>query len=492
MIDTIITKLTQSEIKSGKWQNDGWAILHIGPTPNWRTEWGEWESIRDLIQNALDETEAFKVEQTGTDLIISDNGTGLAVKDLFLGAQKQKEPHLRGKFGEGLKVAALALLRLGYGLTVETVGRDIMFVLYEQEIDGGDIFTLAALWRKNDIGQGTRVTIHGYDFTKPDYSDRFIQTADLDLLHKTKAQITKPIQRYNCIYKAKQGKAAIFARNIYLRDIEGSFSYDIWDFEMSPDRHAPRYDFEMWNCIARTWQTVTDEKLMIEFFKAIRDKTANYLRRDIEMSTSEWTRTPDGLPFGKVMEANSNKWNRAFVKTFGECTVLRTAPIENLVEAQGHRSVELPNGITEAMRKAIRTDESLIKSSRDATREVEVIDDNILDPRQLITLNAARELTSAISKDVTGVFASHLPSIDGIVVTALYHSPTQQILFSPLKLSSWEEMMQSLVHEGAHALGGMRDCSFEHTQCMEIAATRIATYIALTPNFVQRYLSIIK
>jgi hypothetical protein len=313
----------------------------------------------------------------------------------------------------------------------------------------------------------------------------------MEVLHKTKSHIKTPIQRYNVIYKAKKGEAAVFARNIYMHDIEGEWSYDLWDLELSPDRFAPRYEFELWQCISRLWQTVTTEDLMISFFKAIRDKKAKYLKNDLDMTSSEWTRTPDNVPYIKIMESNSEKWNRAFIKVFGESSVLRTGAFENQMEALGHTSITLPQGITEAMKQAIRNDESLLKSLRDKTTEVEVIDDSKLDTKQLLVLNSARELNEALSKPVSGLFASHLPIIDGKDIIALYHRPTEQVLFSPSVLLSWNEMFQELVHELGHAYSGGGDCTYEHTFGMCKVSAELATYIAKHPNYYQRYNSII-
>ncbi|MDP3064973.1 MAG: hypothetical protein Q8O40_17480, partial [Chloroflexota bacterium] len=50
--------ISMDEVRS-QWEPQGWRLLVIGPTATWRTEWGEWEAIRDIVQNALDETEAY-------------------------------------------------------------------------------------------------------------------------------------------------------------------------------------------------------------------------------------------------------------------------------------------------------------------------------------------------------------------------------------------------------------------------------------------------
>ncbi len=107
------------------WQPQGFRLIVIGPTSTWRQEWGEWEAIRDIVQNALDEAEAYRWGYDDEGLWISDRGRGVAVADFLLGPPKMKPDYARGKFGEGMKIASLALVRKGYHVHIETVGREL-------------------------------------------------------------------------------------------------------------------------------------------------------------------------------------------------------------------------------------------------------------------------------------------------------------------------------------------------------------------------------
>jgi hypothetical protein len=102
--------LTMDEYQQD-WQPKGWQLIIIGPTSTWRQEWGEWEAIRDIVQNALDECEYYTWGYDDEGLYIRDIGKGIAVADFLLGPPKLKPDYARGKFGEGMKIAALALLR---------------------------------------------------------------------------------------------------------------------------------------------------------------------------------------------------------------------------------------------------------------------------------------------------------------------------------------------------------------------------------------------
>jgi len=153
-----------------RWQPEGWELITIGPTSTWRQDWGEWEAIRDIVQNALDEAEAYRWGYDEKGLWIADRGKGVAVADFLLGPPKLKPDWARGRFGEGMKIAALALVRMGYAVRVETVGREIWVVFLEQKVNG-TAETLAALWRPNGVRVGTRFHIIGY--SGPAFEDRF-------------------------------------------------------------------------------------------------------------------------------------------------------------------------------------------------------------------------------------------------------------------------------------------------------------------------------
>ncbi len=101
-----------------QWKPQGWELIIIGPTSTWRQDWGEWEAIRDIVQNALDECEYYKWGYDERGLYIRDVGKGVAVADFLLGPPKLKPAYARGRFGEGMKIACLALIRDGYPVHV--------------------------------------------------------------------------------------------------------------------------------------------------------------------------------------------------------------------------------------------------------------------------------------------------------------------------------------------------------------------------------------
>ncbi len=69
-------RILSTEEYRTKWQPSGWQLIIIGPTSTWRQEWDEWSAIRDLVQNCLDEAEAYQWGYDRDGLWISDEDKG--------------------------------------------------------------------------------------------------------------------------------------------------------------------------------------------------------------------------------------------------------------------------------------------------------------------------------------------------------------------------------------------------------------------------------
>jgi hypothetical protein len=81
-------------------------------------EWGAWEGIRELVQNGKDaETQLeapLKVTHNKQTLVIENEGAVMERESLLFGATtKAGRDDLIGRFGEGLKLGMLALVRAG-------------------------------------------------------------------------------------------------------------------------------------------------------------------------------------------------------------------------------------------------------------------------------------------------------------------------------------------------------------------------------------------
>jgi hypothetical protein len=476
------------------WKPAGWRLIVIGPTATWREEWGMWEAIRDIVQNCLDEAEQYSFGYDTDGLWIADRGKGVAVADFLLGPPKLKPDWARGKFGEGMKIASLALLRQGYPVYVETVNRELWMVFVEQEVNG-KVKSLAALWKPNGTRAGTKFHIVGYNGAS--YEGNFAVNLPRSLiLAEVPSPITKPRQRYNQLIRA-EGRASsaaggvIYCRDIYLSDITSPFSYNLWGFELAPDRHGPQNEDEMWGDAGRLWAGITNVPLLATFLGLMTDPPTRRTAETLHLHMGFM-----GKFYTDILKDNAGHWQEAWNRMVGRDTVLRKDErLDSMVKHLGYRSVSVQWGVRDELALVIKTDKELVMEMAAKLSEAEIIPDKQLAPRQLANLELAR----AIAKGFEGVglvsAAIIPPASDMIGRTAgIYEFDTHSIKVHIEMLHRAEDTIGVMVHELGHHIAYMRtnskeaagDLTPEHGKAMEYVTGWI--FFKLTQGIYDEYL----
>lgn len=464
------------------WEPQGWRLITIGPTSTWREGWGAWEAIRDIVQNALDESETYSYGYDKDGFWIADKGKGLAVADFLLGPPKLKPDYARGKFGEGMKIASLALLRLGFPLHVETVGREIWTIFLLQKVNG-HVETLAALWRPDGSKRGTTFHIVGY--TGSAFADNFsVNLPKSAVIAQGAAPLFEPIQRYNQLidYSFPQG-SRIFARDIYMRDIGSPFSYNLWGFDMAPDRHGPKEEGAMWTDVGRLWSCITKPALLKTFLRMVCDPpeiqaVENY---KVAMYPYDMGTNPEGRkPYSELVHDARAIWTKAWKDTFGSDAVLRSSSrLDALVRHLGYRSVGLLHSVTATLSQAIPTDEELIAESQDRLRDVAVIPDRKLSPRELASLRVARKIAAQFQGSPKVHAAIIPPASDRTRTAGMYSMALREIYISQDQLNNGRDTVDVVIHEIAHHQSQAEDGDELHNRAM----TQTASYVVHATHY---------
>jgi hypothetical protein len=462
------------------WEPEGWQLLVIGPTATWRTEWGEWEAIRDIVQNALDETEGYTWGYDGQGLWISDEGQGMAIEHFLLGPPRPKPPYARGRFGEGMKIAALALLRKGYRVRVETVGKEVWLVFLQVKLDT-TAEQLAALWRPN--GQAAGTTFHIIGYFGDAFADRFaVNIPREQILHQGPSPLREPVQRYNQLIASPPGR--IYARDIYMRGIQSPFSYNLWGFELAPDRHAPRNESQMWADVGRVWATVNRVELLERFLGMMRDPPLEVTDEGRSINVGRWDMGDEplsGKSYWEIMRDNQDAWREAWRRVMGENVVLRTdSRWDPIVAHLGYESVSVAWGAAGALGNVIWRDGDLVRASRERLRDAEVVPDGDLTPQQWTHLRLARAIAERFRfPPIQGVHAAIIPPASDRRRTAgLYNTKTEEILISVEQLYTARSTVDTAVHEIAHHTSQAEDMTPEHSEAMTQVAARVVEMVA--------------
>jgi hypothetical protein len=467
------------------WKPQGWQLIIIGPTSTWRQEWGEWEAIREIVQNALDEAEAYQWGYDQQGLWLADRGRGVAVADFLLGPPKLKPDWSRGKYGEGMKIAALALLRKGYSVHVSTAGREIWLIFLVQKVNG-HAETLAAIWHANGTKLGTRFHIIGYTGTA--FEDWFaVNLPRSAILWEAPSKIYQPIKRYNQLiaYQMPQSKpgdaviSRIYARDIHMRTIRSPYSYNLWSFELAPDRHAPKNEQDLWVDIGRLWCCVQRQDLIEVFLRMVHFPPLLDTDESHNISMERWAL--GGVPgteklYSDFVKEHAAIWKAAWIKNFGENAVIRTSDRwDSTVKHLGYESHSVNWLVQDTLAQAVLTDKELVKASQERLREVETIPDERLSRKQRAHLSLARAIADEVTvTKVSGVHAAIIPPASDRVRTAgMYSRTTMEIYIAADQLERGSTTVDTVIHEIAHHTSGAEDLEEAHSEAMTRVAAKV-------------------
>jgi hypothetical protein len=480
-----IPRLLTMEEYEQTWKPQGWSLIIIGPTSTWRQDWKEWEAIRDIVQNALDEAESYSYGYDKEGLWIMDNGRGIAVADFLLGPPKLKPDWARGKFGEGMKIGALALLRQGYSVHVKTVGRELWIIFLAQKVDSGKVDTLAALWRPSTRRRGTEFHIIGY--SGPAFERFFaVNLPRSIILAEVPSPLKGPKIRYNQLIKA-EGMAAspqggvIYSRDIYLMDISSPFSYNLWGFELAPDRHGPKDESQMHTDMGRLWAGVRDVTLLESFLKMMTDPPLHRTYESHHVSIDYMGREVSGKSYSDMIIDNAALWRKAWRNAIGSNVVIRTSDRwDSMVKHIGYTSVNLFYGVRNALKEVIDDDEMLVAKSQESLKGVKIILDNELTPRALAHLKLARIITrSFVAIDTPEVIAAIIPpASDRARTQGMYELETNRVYIALDRLERFRDTIDVLVHELGHHIAYVRTQSPIQMEDLQPAHSEAMTYVA--------------
>lgn len=241
--------------------------------------WEEWEVVREFVQNALDSTGTVDIQKLPDKLLITDRGKGFNAVNLLMGTTTKSECQ-RGRFGEGMKIACLAALNLGYEVDIFTDSMHItpQFKTLEiSEPSGGITKAEILVFKYSKISPegGTKVLIKGY--TGDTYLDRFNLESNKKILLKENMTICE--EKSYPSYIIDEPVKRIYVRNIYVQDITDNvtedkkalYSYDLFSVRLSTDRNIPNTT-DILTQIGYLWSLVKDPRMLEAFFKQVKDE----------------------------------------------------------------------------------------------------------------------------------------------------------------------------------------------------------------------------
>jgi hypothetical protein len=214
--------------------------------------WGVYEGCRELVQNGKDaETELgakLTVTHTGNKLYIENEGATLPHEALLLGhTTKLGRGDTIGKFGEGLKLGILALVRAGHAIKIRS-GSEVWIPRIERsERFNADVLTFTIL-KNREPKNRVRIEIGGID------SDSWKEFKKCFLFLCERENDDRVTTTAGTLLLAPRFKGRVFVKGIFVsNDPSLVYGYDLRDADLDRDRRMLA-SYELSDKTRRVWE----------------------------------------------------------------------------------------------------------------------------------------------------------------------------------------------------------------------------------------------
>jgi len=419
-----------------------------------------------MVHNSMDEHDQSGVSEMPMlrrirgGVEIEDSGGGVGASSLLLREVKGGKG-LRGQFGEGLKWACLAALRLGYDVRIESEKTEIVPFVKEMDFDEEPVRLLCFKWRKkegNGERVGTTVTVKGYDGLL--YEDRFFQwfrggkrwTSGKDCV----------------VCRAEGLENRLYVKDIYVRElgdkVRSRFTYNLWNVDVDPDRLQVKSSWDLGYEVSKLWLGCKDVDMVGELLQAV---AAGEWEKEI--AWSGWP-TPD-----------IEVWQEAWNKVFGQRVLGTDDFYRELVQHDGFDLVEMPESFRGVLKRAeVRTDKGTAKDYDKEFQDTTVIvEEETLSAVRRNNLGCLKmlgvELQERPWEQVSGrvqVLAARIPPLaDGRAVEGVMKG--NDLYLNVDALDDFWEALRLWAHELGHlAADGDLGNSWRHTETILVNVTR--------------------
>lgn len=402
--------------------------------------WGAYEGIRELLQNGQDAQTEFSAPLTvkhrkdSNTLVIENEGTILPYEALLLGhTSKQGRPDLIGKFGEGLKLGILALVRAGHPIKIRSGGEVWVPSIQRSEKFKADVLTFEIV---KGLKARNRVAIEVGNIDEAAWD----QMKDCFLFLGTLGDDEVVRSTSGALLIGPRFEGKVYVKGIFVsNDPRLSFGYDLVDADLDRDRKmVSKYDLQYRT--SSIWREALGRRpdLVGSFGKLLEREAA-----DIE-GVDAWA--AQYLP-DDVKKALTDE----FVKRHGETAL----PVATLGESQdvehlGKKGVVVPKSLRAVLEQNLGTTESNKAKLKDEVLTLYGWHDLSTDEkanveRALFLVNGVEQ----VSINDIDVADFRDPKIHG-----MFNGTTGRILLAKSTLADRDFTLLVLVHEVSHRQGG--------------------------------------
>lgn len=415
-------------------------------------DWNLAESVRELAQNGIDaekDGHPFTMKFIANDAVLRLKTEGIVLKPqtLLVGfTSKRDRDDLIGKFGEGYKLALLALVRLGHQVIIRTGTERWIPTIEPSEAFGGEKVLVINVEEGLDHIPNLEISIQGV--WTSDWEE--IQTHFLFLDPPSPEKILSGWNGSEILLEEKyQGR--IYVGGIFVEKIE-KYRYG---YNFLPNQIALDRDRRMVN--AYTLADLTSLSWGQRKYENEREKDLfwNLLitnAMDIRNAGPSWSHDRS---IGKEMALR-------FQLLYGD----KSIPVEYAEEATklasyGFQGVVVPNALCDMIGNYLPTFRHVVNDMQNIVEEYIAFEN--LSETEKTNLKWAFGLLIgeyASIKGVTHIAKLRMPNISGFQVNS-------QITLNRDILENRKLLLRVLIHELAHLLSGATDGTVEHADSIQ-------------------------
>jgi hypothetical protein len=425
--------------------------------------WGAWEGIRELVQNGRDAEVEFNaplsVSHLNGTLRIENEGSKLDREALLLGhTSKSDRADLIGKFGEGLKLGILALVRAGRAVKIRSGAEVWIPTIARSERFDADVLVFDIQGGREDKNR-VRIEIGGV--TESEWSE--LKGRFLFLNRKRKATVVNTYAGDLLLDEADRGK--IFVKGIFVQNYPKlEYGYNFANVDVDRDRKMVHgYDIEY--AAKSIWREAVNSRpdLFDSFYEMVQNG-------------AEDVRGVDSYSVSSINADVAERAYERFVKAFGEDAV----PVANLAESAdiehlGKRGVIVKPQLAALLQKTVGSIETV--KAQLANEAVKTYGWTDLNETEQKNLAQAWELLSAAGVEhhpsAVEVVDFRSPSLHG------QHVPNENapatILVARKAVGDADLLLEVLVHEVSHDHGADGDKG--HVAAIERNWSKIVSFL---------------
>lgn len=424
-------------------------ILEMSINKNYCRDWDAWQGLRELVSNGRDEEiengHMLTVTYVNKILRIENEGAKLTRDALLLGSSsKMDRTDTIGKFGEGLAIGIMALVRGGRGVKIRT-GSEVWNALIERS-DRYDADVL-----KFDCKGGNddkkRVRVEVTNVTEDDWKglrERFL------FLVKWKKDERIQTERGDLLLSDRfRGK--VFVRGVYVQDNpELAYGYNLKHAEIDRDRKM----IDSWNMqweTARIWNEALAQRpdLQAVFYAMVSEARTDVA--GLQHNASSTSKNVQGDIAAR------------FLDQFGKDAL----PVSNMAESAevahlGKRGIVVSKPLGAMLAEVIGSKDTVLKATREEIVRMLSWDDMLPEHRDnlLGCIELISNVRPACTLDMIDIVDFRSTNLLG-----QFKTDAKRMAIASRLLGDRDELLATIVHEFSHLAGG--DGTKEHVMAIE-------------------------